>query len=42
MVLLRGPFEFQDSRNVQQPGVGTSVMLGPPGIVTAGCDSPNG
>jgi hypothetical protein len=42
MVLLRGPFEFHDSRNVQQPAVGTSVMLGPPGIVTTGCDSPNG
>jgi hypothetical protein len=42
MVLLRGPFEFQDSRNVQQPAVGTSVMLGPPGIVTTGCDSPSG
>jgi len=42
MVLLCWPFEPQDSRNVQHPGVGTSVMLGPPTIVTTGCDFPNG
>src|SRR5260370_5136229 len=42
IVLLCRPFKFQDSRNVQQPGVGTSVMLGPPGTVMTGCDSTNG
>src|SRR5205814_10169230 len=30
------------SRNVQQPGVGTSTMLGPPGTVTTGADLPAG
>src|SRR6266496_4024895 len=30
------------SRNVQQPAVGTSTMLGPPGTVTTGVDLPEG
>jgi len=42
MVLLRWPLAPQVSRNVQQPGVGTSVMLGPPAMATTGCELPNG
>src|SRR5256885_12163700 len=30
------------SRKVQQPRVGTSTMLGPPGTVTTGVDLPDG
>ena len=33
---------FGISRNVQQPGAGTSMMLGPPGTVTTGVDLPAG
>src|SRR5438552_241074 len=42
MVLVCSPLEPQHNRNVQQPGSGTSVMLGPPAMVTTGSDLPNG
>lgn len=42
MRLLCGPFALQESRNVQQPAVGTSTMLGPPAMVSTGWDWPNG
>jgi catechol 2,3-dioxygenase-like lactoylglutathione lyase family enzyme len=42
LMVLWSPFEPRDSLNAQQPGIGTSVTLGPPARVTTGCDSPNG
>jgi CBS domain-containing protein len=38
IVLLCRPLALQDSRNVQQPAVGTSTMLGPPAMATTGWD----
>src|SRR5712691_353169 len=42
MLLWAWPEDAHINRNVQQPAVGTSVMLGPPAIVTRGWYSPNG